>query len=344
MMKKFLITGISGQDGSYLTEYLLKKGHEVHGIVRRNSQEKYPNLEASINLSRKNKNKLFLHFGDLTDHASLTNIFYKSKPQYIINLAAQSHVKVSFDNPISTNDINSLGALRLLEIIKQNDKSIRYYQASTSELFGGLEKDFLDENTKFNPRSPYAIAKLAAFNSTKLYRNAFGIFACNGILFNHESPRRPISFVTRKVTNTLAKIKYGKADKLILGNLNATRDWGHAKDYMEVILKILDQNDPDDYVIGTGNVYTVKNLVNMASQILGFNLVWEGKGLNEKAYDKNGKVIVEVSEKYFRPLEVDYLKANFSKAHNKLNWKPQTSFEELIKEMVEFDVFLESNN
>jgi GDPmannose 4,6-dehydratase len=333
-MKKAIIFGVTGQDGSYLAELLLKKKYIVHGVKRKSS---------SINTERidfiyRNKN-FFLHYGDLSDSLSVQNIINNIKPDEIYNLAAQSHVAVSFLMPEYTSNINALGALRILESIKflSPKHKIKYYQAGSSEMFGKVMEVPQTEKTPFNPRSPYAISKLYAHWIAKNYRESYNIFACNGILFNHESPVRGETFVTRKITIGLSKIKLRLQKKLILGNLNAKRDWGHAKDFVEAQWLIMQQKKPDDYVIATGKQYSVKNFINIAASYLEIKIFWKGKGINEKGYDIEGNLIIESNKKYYRPLEVDTLLGNAKKAMKKIKWKPKTSFKQLVKEMVEKD-------
>ena len=333
-MKKAIIFGITGQDGSYLAELLLKKNYIVHGVKRKSS---------SINTERidfiYSEKNFFLHYGDLSDSLSIQNIINNIKPDEIYNLAAQSHVAVSFLMPEYTSNINALGALRILECIKflAPKHKIKYYQAGTSEMFGKVMEVPQTEKTPFNPRSPYAISKLYAHWITKNYRDSYNIFACNGILFNHESPVRGETFVTRKITIGLSKIKLGLQKKLILGNLNAKRDWGHAKDYIEAQWLIMQQKKPDDYVIATGKQYSVKDFINIAAFYLHMKIFWKGKGINEKGYDKKGNVIIESNKQYYRPLEVDTLLGNAKKAMKKIKWRPKTSFKQLVKEMIEKD-------
>ncbi|WP_338447715.1 GDP-mannose 4,6-dehydratase [Niallia oryzisoli] len=337
-MKKAIITGITGQDGSYLAELLLDKGYEVHGIVRRNSSfntERIDHLLDSPNLQQ----RLYLHFSDLTDSGSLSKLIYNIQPTEFYNLGAQSHVKVSFDIPEYTSDVNALGTLRILESIKEINPKIKFYQASSSEIYGKVKEVPQNEETPFYPRSPYAAAKLYAYWITVNYREAYGIFACNGILFNHESPRRGKTFVTRKITTGIANILKGKQEKLVLGNLQAKRDWGFARDYVEAMWLMLQQDIPDDYVIATGETHTVKEFCELAFKNAGIELVWTGEGLNEKGIDvKTGKELVSVSEKYFRPSEVDLLLGDPTKAKNKLGWTQKVSFEKLVEMMVQSDL------
>jgi len=338
-MKKALITGITGQDGSYLTELLLKKGYEVHGIVRRSSNVNTQRIEHLLVDDSIRDKKLFLHYGDLNDSGSLSRLLYQIQPSEVYNLAAQSDVKISFDIPEYTSDVNALGTLRLLGSIKEVDPSIKYYQASSSELFGKVRETPQTENTPFYPRSPYAAAKLYAYWITVNYREAYGMFACNGILFNHESPRRGENFVTRKITKGISNILKGKQDKLILGNLDAKRDWGYAGDYVEAMWLILQQEKPDDYVVATGETHTVREFCELAFKCVGIDIAWEGSGLNEIGVDsRTGKQLIGISERYFRPSEVDLLLGNAKKAREKLGWSPKVSFEELVKIMVNADL------
>lgn len=334
-MSKALITGITGQDGSYLAEFLLEKGYEVHGLIRRSSTENTERIDHLLG----EPEKVHLHYGDLTDASSLYRLLYKIQPTEVYNLAAQSHVKVSFDVPEFTADTNAIGTLRLLECIREVNDKIKFYQASSSELFGKVREIPQNENTPFYPRSPYAVSKLYAYWITINYREAYGLFACNGILFNHESPRRGKNFVTRKITTGIADILRGKLDCLYLGNLDAKRDWGFAGDYVEAIWLILQQDEPDDYVVATGETHTVREFCELAFKSAGINLVWEGEGLNEKGVDKDtGKVLIRISEKFFRPTEVDLLLGDPTKAKTKLGWKPRVSFEELVDMMVKSDL------
>ena len=339
-MKKALITGITGQDGSYLSEFLLNKGYEVHGIKRRTSLFNTARIDHLIHNEDYNESDQFiLHHGDMTDSSSLLRTIQEVKPDEIYNLAAQSHVAVSFEEPEYTANSDALGTLRILEIIK-NLKLIektKFYQASTSELFGKVQEIPQNEKTPFYPRSPYAVAKLYAHWITINYREAYKIFACNGILFNHESPVRGETFVTRKITMGLARIKMGIQDKLVLGNIHAKRDWGHARDYVEMQWLMLQQNNPDDYVIATGIQKSVKDFINLTCKYIDLQIKWTGSGINEKALDSNGKIIIEISENYFRPTEVQELLGDSSKAKRELNWEPKITFEQLVKEMIESD-------
>ena len=337
MKKKIaLIFGITGQDGSYLAELLLKKNYIVHGVKRRSS---------SINTSRidhiyqdpHEKNYTFrLHYGDITDSLSVSRIIQKIKPDEIYNLAAQSHVAVSFEVPEYTANADALGVLRILEAIKFHklNKKTKFYQAGTSEMFGRVKKIPQNEKTEFYPQSPYGVAKLYAHWITKNYREAYNIYACNGILFNHESPRRGETFVTKKIISGLCKIKEGKQKKLFLGNLKAKRDWGHAEDYCFAMWKILQQKKPDDYVIATGVQYSIKQFINLTVKKLNLKVTWKGKGLKEKGYDTNGFPIIECDENYFRPLDVNTLLGDAKKARKKLKWKPKNNIHDLINEMI----------
>ena len=342
-MKKALITGITGQDGSYLAELLLNKGYEVHGVVRRSSSPNTQRIDHLLEEKADDRQKLFLHYGDLNDSGSLSKLIYKIQPCEIYNLGAQSHVKVSFDIPEFTSDVNALGALRLLDSIKEVNPEIKYYQASSSELFGKVRETPQNENTPFYPRSPYAAAKLYAYWITVNYREAYGLYACNGILFNHESPRRGTNFVTRKITTGISNIVKGKQDKIILGNLDAKRDWGFAGDYVEAMWLILQQQKADDYVIATGETHTVREFCEIAFKNVGMDLSWKGEGLDEIGIDnKTGKELVSISSINFRPSEVDLLLGNAEKAKEKLGWVPKISFEELVKMMVESDLNAEN--
>ncbi len=337
-MKKALITGITGQDGSYLSEFLLDKDYEVHGIVRRSSilnTERIAHLLEGPNADP----NLFLHFGDLTDSGSLSKLIYRIEPDEVYNLGAQSHVKISFDIPEFTSDANALGTLRLLDSIREVNPKIRFYQASSSELFGKVKETPQTENTPFYPRSPYAAAKLYAYWIAVNYREAYKMFTCNGILFNHESPRRGSNFVTRKITMGIADILKGTQEKLTLGNLDAKRDWGFAGDYVEAMWLMLNQDEPDDYVIATGETHTVREFCELAFKNVGITLKWEGTGENERGLDSNtGKELISISSELFRPTEVDLLLGDWSKAKRKLNWSPRVSFEELVQIMVKNDV------
>ncbi len=344
-MKKALITGITGQDGSYLAELLINKGYEVHGIKRRSSlfnTERIDHLYQDPHLEKRN---FILHHGDMTDSISLTRIIQQVQPDEIYNLAAQSHVAVSFEEPEYTANSDGLGALRILESIRilNLEKKTRFYQASTSELYGLVQETPQKENTPFYPRSPYAIAKLYAYWITVNYREAYGIYACNGILFNHESPVRGETFVTRKITRGLSRIKLKLQDCLYLGNLNAKRDWGHAKDYVEMQWLMLQQNKPEDFVIATGIQYSVRDFIEIAAQALKMDIEWKGSGLNEVGI-YNNKEVIKIDERYFRPTEVETLLGDASKAHEKLGWKPKISFQNLVEEMVEEDYKISKRN
>lgn len=346
IMKKALITGVTGQDGSYLAEFLLDKGYEVHGILRRSSSfntGRIEHLYMKDLVEDMHKSRNFqLHYGDLTDSTNVIALVQKIQPDEIYNLAAQSHVKVSFETPEYTAQIDALGTLRILEAVRLLglENKTKIYQASTSELYGLVQEVPQSETTPFYPRSPYGVAKLYGFWITKNYREAYDIFASNGILFNHESPRRGETFVTRKITLAAARIKCGLQKKLYLGNLNAKRDWGHAKDYVECMWLILQNDKPDDFVIATGEMHTVREFCELAFKEVGIELKWEGEGINEKGIDiDSGRVLIEVDPKYFRPTEVDQLLGNPNKAVNELGWNPtQTPFETLIKEMVQEDL------
>ncbi len=332
-MKTALVTGVSGQDGYYLSKLLLEKNYKVIGLVRRNSRYDLQQFVTDIG----NKN-FILETGDLTDISSIISVLKKYDICEFYNLAAQSHVGISFTNPISTTDINSMGVVNCLEAIRLIDKDIKFYQASSSELYGDTVEEFQDENTPFRPRSPYGCSKLFSFAITKNYREAYNMFTSNGILFNHESPRRSINFVTRKVTSTFAKINSGMENKLDIGNLDAKRDWGYAKDYVEMMWRILDHNTPDDFVIATGEVFTVRQMIEMTAHYFEYDIKWDGKGIDEIGYDsKSGKKLVVVNPDHFRPSEVEYLRGDFSKAKEILKWEPKTSFEQLIKIMCDHD-------
>ena len=340
MNKIALITGITGQDGSYLAEFLINKNYIVHGIKRRTSLFNTDRIDHLYKDRHEEDRKLILHYGDMTDSSSLIRIIQQVQPDEIYNLAAQSHVAVSFEEPEYTANSDALGPLRILEAIRilKLEKKTRFYQASTSELFGLVQEYPQKETTPFYPRSPYAAAKLYASWITINYREAYGIFACNGILFNHESPVRGETFVTRKIVLGLCKIKLKKQKTLYLGNLNAKRDWGHARDYVEAMWKMLQKKTPSDYVISTGKQYTVKQFVNLVLKELSIKHKWKGKGINEKCYDNNGNCIVSCDKEYFRPLEVDTLLGDSRKARKELKWKPKTSIKTLVKEMVNFDL------
>jgi GDPmannose 4,6-dehydratase len=342
MVKKALITGITGQDGAYLAEFLLNKGYEVHGIKRRTSLFNTDRIDHLFKDPHDNDTNLFLHHGDMTDSSSLLRIIQKVQPEEVYNLAAQSHVAVSFEEPEYTANSDALGALRLLEAIRilGLEKKTKFYQASTSELYGLVQETPQKETTPFYPRSPYAVAKMYAYWITVNYREAYGLYACNGILFNHESPIRGETFVTRKITRGLARIKLGLEKCLYLGNMDAKRDWGHAKDYVEMQWLMLQQETPEDFVIATGQQYTVREFVQKVAVELEMKLVWQGSGLEEKAIDEKGNVIVCVDPKYFRPAEVETLLGDATKAKIKLGWTPKITFNELVKEMAHTDLEL----
>jgi GDPmannose 4,6-dehydratase len=343
-MKKALLTGITGQDGSYLAELLLEKGYEVHGLIRRSSTFNTSRIDHLYQDRHVNGVKLFLHYGDLSDSSNLSRLIEKIQPDEIYNLGAQSHVRVSFDMPEYTADVTGLGALRLLDAIREAKIKTKFYQASSSEMFGKAVELPLKETTPFYPRSPYGCAKVFAYWITKNYREAYQMFAVNGILFNHESPRRGETFVTRKITRGLARIKLGKDQKLFLGNLDAKRDWGHARDFVYGMWLMLQAAEPDDYLLATGETHTVREFAEISAKHFGIDLIWKGSGLNEKGIDKKtGKTIIEIDPKYFRPSEVDILLGDPAKAKTKLGWQPKISFAELVKEMCESDLKIEEN-
>ncbi len=345
MKKIALITGITGQDGSYLAEFLLKKNYIVHGIKRKSSSFNTSRIDHLIE-DPAYKSKFYLHYGDLTSTDSLFKIISSIKPHEIYNLGAQSHVGVSFDNPVYTAEVTGIGALRILEVIRSVvfKKKIKFYQATSSELFGETKgKNIFNEKSELNPKSPYGVSKLFAHHITKVYRESYNMYATSGMLFNHESPRRGETFVTRKITMFFAKKVKGSNDVLRLGNIYAKRDWGHAKDYVEMQWKIMQQKKPDDYVIATGSTYTVKQFVEEVCKILNIKLVWIGKGLNEKAYEVIGnkkKLLIKIDKKYFRPLDINYLKGDSSKAKKLLKYKPKYNFKMLVKEMLLSDIKL----
>lgn len=338
-MKKALITGITGQDGAYLAEFLLEKGYEVHGIRRRSSLFNTDRIDHLYQDPHLQGTRMFLHYGDMTDSSSLVRIIQQVQPDELYNLAAQSHVAVSFEEPEYTANSDALGSLRVLEAIRilGLENKTRFYQASTSELYGLVQETPQKETTPFYPRSPYAVAKLYAYWITVNYREAYGIYACNGILFNHESPIRGETFVTRKITRALARIKLGLQECLYLGNLNAKRDWGHARDYVEMQWLMMQQEKPEDFVIATGIQYTVRDFVDIAAKELGISIDWQGSGINEKGY-ANGNCVVAVDSRYFRPTEVETLLGDASKAQKKLGWTPKISFGQLVSEMVKEDL------
>ena len=336
-MKKAFITGLTGQDGSYLAEFLLEKGYEVHGIVRRASVFNTARIDHLMK-------DIHTYHGDMIDSSNLNRLMERIQPDEIYNLAAQSHVQVSFDVPEFTADVDGLGTLRLLDTIREMRSNTRFYQASTSELFGGLpETAPQSEKTPFYPKSPYGAAKLYAYWITVNFREAYDLYACNGILFNHESPRRGETFVTKKITRAVARIAQGRQDKLSLGNLDAKRDWGYAKDYVEAMWLMLQQEKPDDFVIATGETHTVREFTELAFRHIGVELAWEGEGVEEKAYDrKTNRLLVEVNPKYFRPAEVEFLWGDPAKAKEKLGWTNKTSFERLVEIMMDYDMKVDS--
>ena len=341
MGKVALITGITGQDGAYLAELLLEKGYEVHGIKRRSSLFNTDRIDHLYKDLHEKNVKFFLHYGDLTDSTNLIRIVQQVQPDEIYNLAAQSHVQVSFDTPEYTANADALGTLRILEAIRilKLEKKTKFYQASTSELYGLVQETPQKETTPFYPRSPYAVAKLYGYWITVNYREAYGIYACNGILFNHESPLRGETFVTRKITRAVARIKLGLQEKLYLGNLSAKRDWGYAKDYVEAMWLMLQQDNPEDFVVATGETHEVREFVTLAFKEVGINIKWQGAGIDEKGIDEaTGKTIIEVDPRYFRPTEVELLLGDATKAQQKLGWKPKTNLAELCAMMVKEDL------
>ena len=338
-MKRALITGITGQDGSYLADLLLRKGYEVHGIKRRSSLLNTDRIDHLYQDPHDLGRRLILHYGDMTDSTSLLRVIQDAQPDEIYNLAAQSHVAVSFEEPEYTANADAVGTLRVLEAIRilGMENKTRFYQASTSELYGKVQETPQSETTPFYPRSPYAVAKLFAYWITVNYREAYGIYACNGILFNHESPVRGETFVTRKITRGLARIKAGLQQTLHMGNLDSLRDWGHARDYAEMQWLILQQKQPEDFVIATGEQHSVREFITLAAAKLGMSLSWSGSGAEEEARDSEGKLRIAVDKRYFRPTEVDTLLGNATKARTKLGWEPRTSFDQVVAEMVEAD-------
>jgi GDPmannose 4,6-dehydratase len=338
-MKKALITGITGQDGSYLTEFLLNKEYEVHGIIRRSSSFNTGRIDHLYRDPHTHNIRMFLHYGDLADSSNLNRVLEKVRPDEIYNLAAQSHVKVSFEVPEYTADVDGLGTLRLLDAIRETGINTRFYQASTSELFGKVVEIPQNEKTPFYPRSPYGVAKLYAYWIVKNYREAYRLFASNGILFNHESPRRGQTFVTRKISRAVASIHQGRQQKLFLGNLDAQRDWGYAPDYVEGMWMILQHHQADDFVMATGESHSVREFAALAFREIGIELEWQGTGVDEKGLDtRTGAILVEVDPRYFRPAEVELLIGDPRKAMDVLNWKPKLSFPELVKKMVQADL------
>tara|TARA_E500000081_G_scaffold70411_1_gene72301 strand:+ start:113 stop:1168 length:1056 start_codon:yes stop_codon:yes gene_type:complete len=343
-MKKALISGITGQDGAYLAKFLLDKGYQVHGIKRRSSSFNTERIESIYQDPHLPDTNLFLHYGDLSDSQNITKIIDDVKPDEIYNLGAQSHVGVSFEMPIYTSDIDGLGVIRMLEGIRTAgiEDSCKFYQASTSELYGKVQEIPQNENTPFYPRSPYAVAKLMGFWATVNYRESYGIFACNGILFNHESPFRGETFVTRKITRALTRIKLKIQDCLYIGNLDAMRDWGHAKDYVEMQWMMLQIDQPEDFVIASGIQHSVRDFIEISAKYLDINISWQGSGLDEVGVDANGSIIIRVDERYFRPAEVETLLGDPSKAKQILQWEPKISFHSLVEEMTQSDLDLAS--
>jgi len=338
MKKTALIFGVTGQDGAYLAKLLLKKGYKVHGVKRRSSSLNTFRIDDIYKDPFARKNNFFLHYGDITDSLSIFNIIKKVKPNEIYNLAAQSHVAVSFEIPEYTTNADALGTLRILESIVKLDKKIKFYQAGSSEMFGKVVETPQTEKTPFYPRSPYGVAKLYSHWITVNYRESYKIFAANGILFNHESPLRGETFVTKKVVKALCKIKHNKQKKLFVGNLYAKRDWGHAEDYVNAMWKILQHKQAEDFVICTGKQYTIKQFINMVAKKLDMKIKWKGKGIKEKAYNEKNTCIIECKEKYLRPAEVDTLKGDFSKAKKILKWKPKNTIKSLIKDMINYEI------
>lgn len=342
-MKKALITGITGQDGSYLAELLLEKGYEVHGIIRRASTFNTSRINHIFQDPHEAHKRLILHYGDISDSSNMSRLIENIQPDEIYHLAAQSHVRVSFDIPEYTGDVTGLGTLRILDAIRESGVKTKFYQASSSEMFGLVQHVPQTEETPFYPRSPYGVAKVYGYWITKNYRESYDLFACNGILFNHESPRRGETFVTRKVSRGLARIKLGLDEMLYMGNLDAKRDWGYAKDYVEGMWMMLQQDKPDDYVLATNETHTVREFIEVASQRLGFDLEWQGKDVDEVGIDRNtGKIIIKIDPVYFRPAEVDLLIGDASKAKKLMGWEPKVKFKELVEIMVDSDLEHES--
>lgn len=339
--KKALIFGVTGQDGTYLAEFLLEKNYEVHGVRRRSSTKNTERIDLLLKKYNQDQQRFFIHYGDISDSVNVNQLIHLIRPDEVYNLAAQSHVKVSFDVPAYTIEVNGMGVLHILESIRMlsDSKPVKFYQASTSELFGKVREIPQTENTPFHPRSPYGIAKLCAHWISVNYREAYGVFSCNGILFNHESPLRDEMFVTRKITLAASRYKHNLQEILYIGNLDATRDWGFAKDYVEAMWLMLQQEEPDDYVIATGTAHTVREFVELAYKYVGVDIEWEGAGINEYGTDKKtGKVIVAIDPDLYRPSEVDYVLGNASKAKTILNWEPKTSFHELLQIMMVSDL------
>ena len=344
-MKRALITGITGQDGSYLAEFLLTKDYEIHGLIRRGSTFNTSRIDHLYRDPHEKGVRFFLHSGDLTDSSSVSRLVEKIKPDEIYNLGAQSHVRVSFDTPEYTSNVVALGPLRLLDAIRETKSDTRFYQASSSEMFGQTTEVPQTEITPFHPRSPYGCAKVYAYWITKNYRESYNLFAVNGILFNHESPRRGETFVTRKITRGLARIKLNLEKKLYLGNLDSSRDWGYAKDYVAGMWQMLQQPKPDDYVLATGETHTIREFAELSARFLDFELVWRGRGLKEKGVDKKtGRTLIEIDPRYFRPAEVDLLVGDASKAKRELGWRPKTTFEQLVAMMVKSDLAQEAKS
>ena len=337
-MRKALIFGVTGQDGAYLSKFLLKKGYTVHGVKRRSSSLNSFRVDDIYSDPLIKKKNFFLHYGDITDSISVSNLLIKIKPNEVYNLAAQSHVAVSFEIPEYTSNADSLGTLRILEAIRKVDKKIKFYQAGSSEMFGKVMKTPQNEKTPFYPRSPYGVAKVYSHWITINYRESYKMFASNGILFNHESPLRGETFVTKKIIKALCRIKLKKQKKVFLGNLYSKRDWGHAEDYVEAMWKILQYKSPEDFVICTGKHYSIKDFINLVSKELKLKIKWRGKGLNEKAYNENNQPIIECNKKYFRPLDVDTLRGDFSKARKLLKWRPKHDIKSLIKDMISYEL------
>lgn len=339
MRKKALITGITGQDGSYLAELLLEKGYDVHGIIRRSSSFNTDRIDHVFQDPHESRRRLFLHFGDVADSSNISRLIEQIKPDEIYHLAAQSHVRVSFDIPEYTGDVTGLGTLRILDAIRESGIKTKFYQASSSEMFGLVQHVPQTEETPFYPRSPYGVAKVYGYWITKNYRESYDLFACNGILFNHESPRRGATFVTRKISRGLARIKLGIDQTLYMGNLDAKRDWGYAKDYVEGMWMMLQQEKPDDYVLATNETHTVREFIELASKRLGFDLEWRGEGVDEEGVDlKTDKVIIKIDPVYFRPAEVDLLIGDPAKAKKIMGWEPRVKFKELVEIMVDADL------
>ncbi len=337
-MKKALIFGVTGQDGAYLAKFLIKKGYIVHGVKRRSSSLNSFRIDDIYSDPLIKKNRFYLHYGDITDSISVYNLINNIKPKEVYNLAAQSHVAVSFQIPEYTTNTDSLGTLRILEAVRKVNKKIKFYQAGSSEMFGKVKETPQTEKTPFYPRSPYGAAKVYSHWITINYRESYDIFASNGILFNHESPLRGETFVTKKIVKALCKIKYKKQKKLILGNLYSKRDWGHAEDYVEAMWKILQHNRPDDFVICTGKQYSIKDFISLVAKDLNMKIKWKGKGINEKGFDISNNCIIECNQKYFRPSEVDTLRGNCSKARKILKWRPKHNIKSLIKDMISYEL------